>query len=342
MKNFKGTGVMVALTAPYARSSGQGARVGSLFGIAANDVAQGAVGEFKTEGVFTLPKATGVDTGAGQGMPVYWDDVARVCTGVAGSNLFIGHAVATATNDAAAVDVRVVGGEPAPGVISVGSGIPFIMPSSGTVSNTVGNITVSTGLDYVAGPSYTFFPLGALYAASPSGWYYTNWTAATLCVVYADMYTSGVPQIPAAPTPLTTAAGAYTPPTGVDGFGPSYAVPGGFLGENGYVEWNRVVNNPNSANNKGYNMYFGGVLFQGYTQTTNPKAAGQGTLKNRGRVNAQIGVSAAYGDSGNASSLPKLSINTDNTQVLAFAVSIANGADYAIIESHFMRASSVA
>jgi len=225
--------------------------------------------------------------------------------------------------------------------ITFASGVPFIVPSSGSVNNTAGNITVSTGLDYVVGPAYTFFPLGALYASSPSGFYYTNWTAATILTVYADMYTSGVPQIPDAPTPLTTVAGAYTQTTGVDIFGPSYAIPGGFLGQNGFIEWNRVVNNPNSANNKVYNMYFGGVLFQGSNQTTNPKAAGQGTLKNRGRVNAQIGVSGAYGDSGNASSLPKLSINTDNTQVLAFAVSIANAADYAIIESHFVRANKV-
>lgn len=225
--------------------------------------------------------------------------------------------------------------------ITFGSGIPFIVPSSGTVSNTAGNIAVTTGLDYVAGPSYTFFPAGALYASSPSGWYYTNWTAATLAVVYADMYISGIPQIPANPTPLTTVAGSYTQTTGVDIFGPSYAIPGGFLGDNGFIEWNRVVNNIGSGNNKIYNMYFGGVLFQGSNQTTNPKAAGQGTLKNRGRQNSQIGVSAAYGDSGNASSLPKLTINTANAQVVAFAINIATATDYAIIESHFVRANKV-
>lgn len=225
--------------------------------------------------------------------------------------------------------------------ITFASGIPFIVPSSGTVTNTVGNITTAAGLDYVPGPSYTFFPIGALYAASPSGWYYTNWTAATLAVVYADMYTSGVPQIPGAPTPLTTVAGAYTQTTGVDIFGPSYAIPGGFLGQNGFIEWNRVVNNTSSANNKVFNMFFGGVIFQGYTQSVNPRAAGQGTIKNRGRANAQIGVSASYGDNGNASSLPRLSINTDDPQVIAFAVKIDNAVDYAIIESHFVRANKV-
>lgn len=225
--------------------------------------------------------------------------------------------------------------------LTFGSGIPFILPSSGTVNNTVGNITVSTGLDYVVGPSYVFFPLGALYTNSPSGWYYTNWTAATLCVVYADMYVSGIPAIPSNPTPLTTVAGAYTQSTGFDIFGPSYAIPGKFLGPNGFIEWNRVINNPNSANNKIYNLYFGGVTFQGQTQTTNPKAAGQGTIKNRGRAGAQIAANASYGDSANASTLPKLSINTDSTQVFAFAVQIANAGDYAIIESHFLRANKV-
>ena len=54
MKNFIQHGKTVTLTAPYDRESGQGALVGSIFGVAAGDVLSGADGEFVLEGVFDL------------------------------------------------------------------------------------------------------------------------------------------------------------------------------------------------------------------------------------------------------------------------------------------------
>ncbi len=220
---------------------------------------------------------------------------------------------------------------------SLGSGIAFVLVPSGNITNTSGAVTSGTAFDYVIGPSFTFFPLSALSASSPSGWYYTNWTSTTVGTVYSNMYLSGVPQIPAHPSAIVTTVGAYTQSTGLDIFGPSYEIPANALGPNGFIEWNRVMNNNSNANSKSYTMYFGGVNFQGYAQTTNRYAAAQGTIKNRGRTNVQIAASAAYGDNGNASSLPRLSANTDNVQALSFGLQIAAATDYAIIESHFMR-----
>lgn len=217
------------------------------------------------------------------------------------------------------------------------SGLPFVMPSSGTVNNTAGSITVTTAFDYVIGPSYTFFPANALFASSPAGWYYTVWTAATICTVYANTYSNGVPQIPATPTPLTTVAGAYTQATGFDVVGPNVVILGNTMGNSGMVEWQRMVNNSNSAGQKIYNTFFGGVNFQGTTQTTNPKEAAAGSLKNRGRKTAQIGANAAHGDSGNASTLPKLSIDSSQNQILSMGIQIATATDYAIIESFAIR-----
>lgn len=221
--------------------------------------------------------------------------------------------------------------------LSTASGVPFVMPASGTVNNTSGNITTGTAFDYVIGPSYTFFPLGALYTNSPAGWYYMVWTAATVGTVYADTYTAGTPAIPEVPTPLVTVAGAYTQSTGFDVFGPTYSIPPQYMGKNGFIEWNRVINNNNSAGSKGYNTYFGGQFAQGSSQTNNPKAAAQGTIKNRGRTNAQISANAAFGDSGNASTLPKLTVNTQLVSTLSFALQVAVATDYAIIESHLVR-----
>jgi predicted RecA/RadA family phage recombinase len=91
MKNFIQEGDVITLTAPYALTSGQGALVGQLFGIACTDVANGAVGEFKTRGVFSHAK-TGTQAWT-QGQKIYWDNAARVFTSVATGNTFVGHAV---------------------------------------------------------------------------------------------------------------------------------------------------------------------------------------------------------------------------------------------------------
>lgn len=218
--------------------------------------------------------------------------------------------------------------------LRMGSGLPFVMPSSGNVNNTAGAITATTAFDYVIGPSYSYFPAGALYVASPAGWYYTNWTAATLATVYANTYTNGKPTIPTSPTPLTTVAGAYTQATGSDVLGPSYIIPADFMLANGWIEWNRIVNNNNSAGAKYYNTFFGASTFQGLTQSTNPKEAGAGMLRNRGRKTAQVAANASHGDSNNASSITKLTIDTAQAQVFAFACYVAVATDYAIIESH--------
>lgn len=72
MNNYIQPGQVMTLAAPYDRTAGQGALVGSLFGVAVNDVDSGDDGEFHTCGVFELAKATG--TAWTQGQKLYWDD----------------------------------------------------------------------------------------------------------------------------------------------------------------------------------------------------------------------------------------------------------------------------
>jgi hypothetical protein len=213
------------------------------------------------------------------------------------------------------------------------SGIPFVMPSNGTVNNTSGSVTVGTAFDYVIGSSFTYFPTGALYTSSPSGWYYTNWTAATICTVYSNIYTNGVPSIPSNPTPLTTVAGSYTQSVGFDVAGPSIVIPGNSMGNNGTIEWARVANNNNSAGTKYYNTYLANAVMQGLSQTTNPKETGRGSIKNRGRATAQVSANAAHGDSGNASTIVKSSLDTTQNQIVSMSLQLAVATDYAVIES---------
>jgi predicted RecA/RadA family phage recombinase len=106
MKNFIQPGHTVTLVAPYAVLAGAGALVGTIFGVAACDVDNGAEGEFDLEGVFDLPKAAGVVT---RGVALYWDDTAKKLTTADEGNTRVGAAVLAAASDAALVRVRLDG-----------------------------------------------------------------------------------------------------------------------------------------------------------------------------------------------------------------------------------------
>jgi predicted RecA/RadA family phage recombinase len=105
MKNHVQEGRYVEVTLPYARKSGEGVLVGSLFGVCVVDGAQGDVVNIDTESVYDLTAATGASTDAAQGAIAYWDNAsgARRVTPVSTSNTRIGlFLAAKATTDAVA------------------------------------------------------------------------------------------------------------------------------------------------------------------------------------------------------------------------------------------------
>jgi len=108
MTNFVQNGRVVTLTAPYTRTANQGALVGSIFGVAENDVTSGSEGEFAIEGVFDLTKAAGVDFA--QGDKCYWDDSAKEVADTDSANSYlIGVAVKAAAVGDSTVRVRLNG-----------------------------------------------------------------------------------------------------------------------------------------------------------------------------------------------------------------------------------------
>jgi predicted RecA/RadA family phage recombinase len=108
MKNYVQKGDVVTITAfPYVRTSGQGVLMGSLFGVAVNDTANGATGEVVTDGVFTLDKVSA--QAWTQGVLLYWDDTAKLVTTVSTSNKIIGTAHVAAANPTAQGQVRLNG-----------------------------------------------------------------------------------------------------------------------------------------------------------------------------------------------------------------------------------------
>jgi predicted RecA/RadA family phage recombinase len=108
MTNFIQRGNTVTLTAPYAVTSGQAALVGSIFGLAATDIDNGAEGEFALEGVVDITKSTEVDFA--QGDKVYWHATARQCADSDSSDSYlIGTCVVAAGISAITVRVRLNG-----------------------------------------------------------------------------------------------------------------------------------------------------------------------------------------------------------------------------------------
>lgn len=105
MKNDIQEGKILVLTAPYARSSGEGALIGTLFGVAVSDVANGAEGVFMVEGVLDIAKASGAIS---QGAKVYWDDTAKNLTTTSSGNTLVAKAVVAALTGDATVRAKLI------------------------------------------------------------------------------------------------------------------------------------------------------------------------------------------------------------------------------------------
>lgn len=99
MKNYIQPGETIEVTAPAALSSGDGVLVGSIFGIAQTDAANGAAVQIARRGVFTHAKTSA--QAWTQGAKIYWDDTGKVFTTTATANTLVGVAVLAAANPSA-------------------------------------------------------------------------------------------------------------------------------------------------------------------------------------------------------------------------------------------------
>ncbi len=106
MTNYVQPGNNLELTAPYDVTSGDGALVGSIFGVACQTVANGAAGVFATKGIFTMKKTSALAISVGD--LLYWDNSAKEVNKT-NTNKLIGVAVSAASNPSATVKVRLNG-----------------------------------------------------------------------------------------------------------------------------------------------------------------------------------------------------------------------------------------
>ena len=103
MKNSIQEGEVLALAAPYAVSSGGGALIGAIFGVAVTALANAEVGSFQLCGVYSLPKATGAAT---LGAKAYWDNTNKNVTATSSGNTLIGVFVAAYASGDTLANVR--------------------------------------------------------------------------------------------------------------------------------------------------------------------------------------------------------------------------------------------
>jgi len=106
MKNFVQKGEVITLTPAAAVASGVGYLFGSaLFGVATNDVANGAPGEFITEGVVEIGKTSALAISVGDRL--YWDPAGKVVNKTTTAQQQVGVAVAAASNPSPTVLMKI-------------------------------------------------------------------------------------------------------------------------------------------------------------------------------------------------------------------------------------------
>jgi len=105
--NYVQPGKILTLTAPYNRTTGQGALVGSIFGVALQTVLINVEGEFQVDGVWTLAKTSAQAWAVGD--KIYWDDNNKRCDSDSTQGKLIGVATAIAANPSSTGNVRLNG-----------------------------------------------------------------------------------------------------------------------------------------------------------------------------------------------------------------------------------------
>lgn len=107
MKNYVQAGENITVEAASTVVSGQGHKVGSLFGVANGNAESGADVVLSTTGVFDMAKVGADDIALGAA--IYWKNADSLVTTSASGNTKIGVAIAAADDTAASVRVRLNG-----------------------------------------------------------------------------------------------------------------------------------------------------------------------------------------------------------------------------------------
>lgn len=175
-------------------------------------------------------------------------------------------------------------------------GIPFVLPSSGTMGNNgalSGITAIASGQTYPH--AYVYLPANAISAGSAAGWYYAQFSSTTAATVYNNTYTSGIPTVPSSPTAfVTTGPGAYTQGVGAEIPAITLTLPANSIGVNGSIDTTFSASTTNNVNSKIFRVALDSTANQFYVLTSNSSVFHQAfsSLKAAGVTNRQTATCA--------------------------------------------------
>ncbi|MHB0925880.1 MAG: DUF2190 family protein [Gallionellaceae bacterium] len=145
--NYVQEGDVLTLTAPYTVTSGQGAQIGSQFGVALADITNATAGEFATSGVWDL---TALSTATGsQGAKAYWDNSNKRVDTDGTVGILIGSLTTTKTNGQTTARVKLneaIGGEsegPQPAIVALTDSTSLSGTHDDTLAATAALVTLT-------------------------------------------------------------------------------------------------------------------------------------------------------------------------------------------------------
>ena len=218
---------------------------------------------------------------------------------------------------------------------TIGSiGIPFIIPSSGSMANN-GALTMTTALNRTYANAYFYMPANAISSGSTAGWYYGVGGSTTTATLYNNTYTSGIPAIPGSPTAfVTTGPGAYTQTTGSAITSVSYTVAANTLGIRDSIRVTAFFAYPNSAGTKSFAALYGSGTFGTGSATTTVSYGGLWGFHNAGVTSAQAPMTSGGSSFGLNSSgtLPNwMSVDSTSSQSITNTMQLSSASDYVIL-----------
>jgi hypothetical protein len=237
------------------------------------------------------------------------------------------------------------------------SGLAVGIPSSGSVAAN-GALTLNTALPLTLQNAWLYFPAGAVYAGSPAGFYFCQMTSGTAGTIFGNYSAAGVafadqtgpgsvtqgrgvPGQPfaAALQPIVAAGpGSYTQVTAAVAL-LTIPIPGNLLGRNGCLRFDGIVSVPNNGNNKTLNLTYGsGGLINANVTSVNGVQLYK-TMYNRGSANVQVTTNGGLFSTGTVTAAnAQISVDSTQNQNLAFNATLANAADYVILEAFSVEA----
>jgi hypothetical protein len=229
----------------------------------------------------------------------------------------------------------------APGIqpnILAQSGIPIILPSSGSIGNNGALSGITALATTYSNGCWMYFPAGAIFAGSVAGVYWVVMSGTTTGTIYQNTIPTGQPTAPATPLPwVTTGPGAYTQTTASFITVLTVPVPGASIGPYGRLRALFIFSNNNSAGAKTGQFSFGGTGIAGASNTTNQSAPAEHQIFNRGVTNAQV----CQPGSGYvvAAAAPVLMANdTTQTVNMAYQLELATATDYCQFDTVLLEA----